>query len=259
MSHHSRPRWRLSWEFWLYLIPSVFLAVVWGCSAEDLGEGGRQSRSGRSDGRSRATSRNNLKQIGLALHNYHDTFRTFPPGGVYDRQGKGHHSWQTFLLPFVEQAETFRRVDFNRPWNDDRNAPVFRTRIEVYEIPAQSAVSAIVKRNITGGFAPSHYAGNQRVLFRNSRKRLRDILVGTSNTLFAGEVSAGFKAWGDPSNYRDPAIGLGNKPDRFGGSHGDRTQFLLIDGSVREIPNDIDPETLRRLADPADGQPVPEF
>ncbi|WP_315854190.1 DUF1559 family PulG-like putative transporter [Gemmata palustris] len=48
-------------------------------------------------------SANNLKQIGLAMHNYHDTNNAFPPAAVCDKKGKPQLSWRVLILPYIEQ------------------------------------------------------------------------------------------------------------------------------------------------------------
>ncbi|MCA9005141.1 MAG: DUF1559 domain-containing protein, partial [Planctomycetaceae bacterium] len=65
----------------------------------------------------RSVSKNNLKQIGLALHNYHDTYRVFPPGGTQTTDGAPYHGWSTSILPFVDQAPLYNQVNFDQPWN----------------------------------------------------------------------------------------------------------------------------------------------
>ncbi|HSG73025.1 MAG TPA: DUF1559 domain-containing protein, partial [Planctomycetaceae bacterium] len=66
--------------------------------------------------------KNNLKQIGLALHNYHDSFGTFPPAYTVDADGKPLHSWRTLILPFVEQQSLYDSIDLTKPWDDPANA-----------------------------------------------------------------------------------------------------------------------------------------
>src|SRR5690242_3289223 len=61
-----------------------------------------------------AQCKNNLKQLGLALHNYHDTFVTFPPGWIAaDREPQTGpcYGWGTMLLPFLDQAELYNRIN----------------------------------------------------------------------------------------------------------------------------------------------------
>ena len=61
-------------------------------------------------------SKNNLKQIGLAMHNYYDVYGMFPPGGIYTKNNEPYNSWMTSILPFVEQAGLYNQIDFNQPW-----------------------------------------------------------------------------------------------------------------------------------------------
>lgn len=92
------------------------------------------TRSGRSPTR-RSQCKNNLKQIGLALHNYHDTYGAFPPAYVADENGKPLHSWRTLILPFVDQAPLYNTIDLSKPWDDPANAKAYQADIPVYRCP----------------------------------------------------------------------------------------------------------------------------
>jgi prepilin-type N-terminal cleavage/methylation domain-containing protein len=98
----------------------------------------------------RTQCKNNLKQIGLALHNYHDTFSVFPPGLMYrpwlrGQTGRNHPEmwgWATFLLPFIEQGNLYNRLDVSRRDLTDLlaagpvEAELVRTPLPVYTCPS---------------------------------------------------------------------------------------------------------------------------
>src|SRR5262245_43438904 len=60
---------------------------------------------------------NNLKQIAIALHNYHDTWNSLPPVITTDASGKPMHSWRVFILPFLESSPANSQYNMNEPWN----------------------------------------------------------------------------------------------------------------------------------------------
>ena len=74
-------------------------------------------------------------------------------------------------------------------------------------------------------------------------------------------MAAGFKAWGDPDNLRDPTAGFGTNSVQFGNPASQRgvVQMLLTDGSVRAISIDINPQTLTALASPDGEETIGEF
>jgi len=88
---------------------------------------------------------------------------------------------------------------------------------------------------------------------------LKDMPDGNTHTLFAGEVISNFKPWGDPSNRRDPLLGLNTSPQGFGGTMNLTTHFIMADGSVRGIYNKIDPKILKAIATPDAGEEVGQF
>lgn len=197
-------------------------------------------------------NKNNLKQIGLALHNYHDVYKMFPPGGIVREDGMQLLSWQASILPYLDGAGAplFANINPDFAWNSPQNQSPFSQQIDTYLNPG-------VSRHPDG--AVSHHAGNSHLFQFNKGVSIAEITDGTSNTILAGNVSTGFKLWGDPTNVRDPGLGIGNTPEQFGGPFQGGAHFLLADGSVRFIRENIDRNVLKALATPAGGEQVGEF
>ncbi|QDT97053.1 DUF1559 family PulG-like putative transporter [Gimesia aquarii] len=202
------------------------------------------------DAARRSMSKNNMKQIGLALHNYHDVFSQFPPGGTATADGKPYHSWQTAILPFVDQAPLYNDIDFDVAWDDPSNQIIFEQEIPTYLNPS------IEEKISPDGLGLSHYVGNELVMKKNGNIGIRDMTDGTSNTILAVETGQNFKPWGDPTSIAKPTeiMGQGKKSSFRGGNH-----VLMGDGSVRFVSENIDPETLKNLSIPNDGKAIGEF
>lgn len=83
----------------------------------------------------RLSSAGHLKGIVLALHNYHDTYGSFPPAYIPDENGKPMHSWRVLILPFLEHQDLWDQYDFSRPWDDPQNLKVAQTMPSIYRSP----------------------------------------------------------------------------------------------------------------------------
>ncbi len=198
----------------------------------------------------RSQDKNNLKQIGLAMHNYHDVYNLLPPGGIVREDGTEMMSWAASMLPFLDQAPLYTRINADFGWKSPQNQAIF----------SQSIVT-LTNPGITEPTGPGacHYAGNSHLFEINKCWRFRDVTDGLSNTIAFGDVSAGFKQWGDPTNVRDPGLGIGKAPDKFGSPYRGGTHFLMTDGAVRFVSETVDPSVLKALATPNGGEQVGEF
>ena len=159
---------------------------------------------------------NNLKQIGLAFQNYHDANQSLPPGvkaanvsdwGETDAPGWG---WAAHLLPYVEQDNLFRTVQFDLSIADPRNAVARASSISVFRCPSDAAQPTITTSIEGAGGTPgaaicdvaaANYLGMSSsedigignsfewngVLYPNSRVRIADITDGTSQTFAVSE------------------------------------------------------------------------
>ena len=164
----------------------------------------------------RAQCLNNLKQIGLAMHNYHGTHDTFPPGYVSKAQGNqatGQEigpgwGWGKMLLNNLEQSPLYNSVNFSLLTTDPGSQTVRNTSLSVFLCPSNTGGSGpLTIEDGTGNIlvsdlSPSQYiavvgqwepeefpAPNNGLFYRNSRICLRDITDGSSTTLMSGERS----------------------------------------------------------------------
>lgn len=159
----------------------------------------------------RTQCRNQLKQLGLALHNYHDVHLSFPSGMIAANGNlqDGMHSGLTLLLPQLDLTPVYNHYDFNLSWRDPANLPVASTSLSIFRCP--SCPGGLPQN---GGYdlPTSDYAfskGNrawlcfdekvQSGMFDvNSDTRARDVTDGLSNTFAMGEAMSSAKLKGMP-------------------------------------------------------------
>jgi len=203
-----------------------------------------------------SSTANTLKQVGLALHNYHDTFGQLPLGGTFAKNGEVRHSWISSLQGFT--MFTFNgQLRWEEPWNSSHNQKFFRSRL-TYEFENDRLPLPTMNND---GFALSHFAANQHVMGPNRALKFSEITDGTSQTLLVGEVNSLLQPWGAPTNYRDPRLGLNRDPRGFGGdTDPGGVLFGFADGRVEYLTDQIDQSVLDALASPAGGEALgPEW
>lgn len=165
----------------------------------------------------RISCQNNLKQVGLALHNYHDALRMFPPSSVWG------HNWVPFLLPYVEQENLYEQYRWDVRWDHALNQPVVNTELSVMRCASAPTGSRRIDRlpsgrtAMAGDYAPT--SGVSPVLVRvglvpptsNLRGvittrgpiRLADVLDGTSHSLLITEDAGRPEFWNRPGRGPD--------------------------------------------------------
>lgn len=191
----------------------------------------------------RTQSRNNLKQLGLALDNYHDTFQRWPSGGTFDQNGRGMHGWGIALYPYLEASTLHQWIDYDQPWNAPYNAGCYACRLPYFINPSiDPGYTSVLRKN---EFAISHYSANSNLLSANSGVKLSEI-ESRSGTFAMGELGGDFVPWGCPYNWR-PLRGLTDAPRTYGRIENIGGNFLMADGSVRWIAPDASQEVISKL------------
>ncbi len=200
-------------------------------------------------------SRNRLKQIGLGLYNYYDTFNRFPPGGVIGQDGTAYHGWTTAVHTFIWASPWFNEVNFNIPWDDPRQVALFRDWEQAQTMTwTNPSVSPIYR---TDGLVFNHYAGNQAIFYRNSSVDRFRYGVHAGQLLVADAFDHQVPV-GVPTAWRDVTLGFKSNPDGFGCRTRDITQCLMGDGSVRDVANSVDKSVITVMAGPPEHFPAPE-
>lgn len=192
----------------------------------------------------RAQSANNLKQLGLALHNFESAYKTFPATAGLDDEGEPMISWRVAVLPFLGEQELFNEFNLEEPWDSEHNLALLERMPEAYRHP---------KRETKPGHTVYQaLVGEETLLRLKGPTRLRDVADGLSNTAMVVETQAERAVpWTAPQDYEvnmdDPSAGL--FVDGF-------CAFLFGDASVQRLPDSIDLDILKAIFTRAGGEVV---
>jgi type II secretory pathway pseudopilin PulG len=193
----------------------------------------------------RSQCSNNLKQIGIALHNYADTYGSLPPAYTVDAAGNRLHSWRTLILPFAEQQPLYDKIDLSKPWDDPANQAARESRVGMYACPSAN-LPAGHTTYLAVDTPSSALTGSTALKFAN-------ISDGTSQTLLVFEVDTKHAVhWMDPTDASEGMVvnfAAGKSLAHQGG-----TQCLLADGTVRFLATNIKPDELRAMMTAAGGE-----
>ena len=193
------------------------------------------------DAADRMTSQNNLKQIGIALHSYHDVMGTLPPAVVRDKNGKALYSWRVLILPYLEQDVIYKNWKKDEPWDSPHNKPLSDVVLKVYTLPGNP--DGVSNRTPYRVFIGKGTGFEELKMQPSKGIRISDITDGTSNTIAVVEATETVP-WAKPEEL-DFVAGKALPP--LGPPWRDEFNALLFDATVRFIPKTIKPQSLQAM------------
>ncbi len=241
----------------------------------------------------RTQCRNNLMQIGLAIHNYEMAHSTLPPGSVnasatIEDNPVGYHvGWMVQILPFMDQMVAYRKYDFDQGVYAEKNESVRRHLIPSYICPSAPTPNNLINDGAVSCYAACHNDVDSPItdkgnglMFLNSKIRYQQITDGAFCTILVGEVvpTARSLGWASGtsttlrvarplnewtrSNLNLAAqiakSDVSNQPG-FNSAHIGGAAFLFADGSCRFISENIARDVFLHLANREDGNLIEEF
>jgi prepilin-type processing-associated H-X9-DG protein len=188
----------------------------------------------------RSQCTNNLKQIGLAMHNYHSSHNTFPPAYSKSPDGKPLLSWRVQILPFLEQKALYDEFHQDEPWDSPHNKALISRMPAVYSCP--SGIRTPAREGKTTYLTPR---GPATIFPGAEPVKLQEITDGTSNTILVVDASdTAAVIWTKPDDWE---ITGEFKIQSLFGHHTKGTNFGFADGSVHFLLETIMPRIVQAL------------
>lgn len=138
-----------------------------------------------------AQATNNLRQIGIAFHNYHDAHGSFPPSFVTDENGTPLYSWRVLLLPYLEHAAAYEAFDKDASWDSPQNSVISSTMIPAYGHPEDNST-------MTSFFMPT---GVGLIAEPGKAVKFADVMDGSSNTVLVVDAGYPIGPWAAPTDF----------------------------------------------------------
>ena len=174
---------------------------------------------------------NNLKQIAIALHAYHDDYDCFPPAYVTDDKGQPMHSWRVLILPYLGEKQLYGQYNFDEPWDSTYNQSLTGQMPAVYFCPENPDKAA----RRAGETNYMVIVGNESMFPGEKSTKIADITDGTSNTIMVVETAAPGINWMKPHDLSidDMSMEINGGPEEPGSYHPEGgIHVALADGSV---------------------------
>ncbi len=226
----------------------------------------------------------NLKQVGIAIHGYHDVFGTFPAGGwIFDptqpATTRMNSGWSASVLPWVEQKPLYDSLNLSLPYNQAQNSTASATVLSVYLCPSeprqsfwnqapgdafQSADADYGGLYGPRGIGPKPYTNNppRGPFLFNQNVAMAQVLDGSSGTIFVGEAPEAINAlWASGHNIFDQSAAINARPkyeygEELTSQHPGGVNALFGDGSVHFLKNSLNLNVLAALCTRAGGEVV---
>ncbi len=176
----------------------------------------------------RTESTNNLKLIALAMHRYHDVYKSFPAQASYDKKQKPLLSWRVHLLPYLEQEALYKQFKLDEPWDSAANKPL------IAKMPALFRSPNIVDAD--PGKTTYLVPVGPALIFDGPKKtKITEITDGTSNTILVVEADDSRAVWWtQPGDYtvdrKEPKAGLLRPALRFSSPHSPTARCAPLPG-----------------------------
>lgn len=238
----------------------------------------------------RLSCKNQLRQLGLALHNYHDTHSLFPAGSYVLGPSSPTMSgwgWGAMVLPNIEQTPLYQQLDFNLGTAVGSNLRLIAMPLAVWRCPSDVAPETMTFfpwEDPPLDIASGNYCGVEKLLSEMSHTRIADVTDGTSQTLLLGERvvdssingslphTAGWFgqiAFADSYEYRSiphmsthhasPINGSLRSATHFSSRHTGGATFVFADGSVRFMSESLDSVVFEAIGTPNGGESAGTF
>lgn len=196
-----------------------------------------------------AQCKNQLKGIAIAILNYEEVHRAFPPAYTVDANGQPLHSWRVLILPYMEEKALYDQIDLKEPWNSPKNSRLHDRMPAIYGCPEGNPRE----------LGMTHYlavVGEQCIMTPTGERGFRDVLDGASNTLMIGE-SQNPVNWMEPRDIPFENVSTWGDQNGLSGQHrnGRNGHVLMADGFVRTISNEMSID-LKALCTVAGGETV---
>lgn len=199
--------------------------------------------------------KNNLKQIGLALWNYHDTYSAFPAAR------DAGHSWRIRVLPFMWSSPQYSVYDFDQAWNAKNNIT-----IDTRPLPSKSDELVVYGNpygppcDVNDPHVTSYLliVGHDAFAHPNQTRKQGDISDGLENTIAAGEVASSDVHWLSPVDLElnTMSFAINKGPQSISSCHPSGPAVLFCDGAVFRINPAIDAEIVRGMCTISGGEQI---
>ena len=209
------------------------------------------------DSANRMKSSNNMKQIGLAVHNYNDVYGDLP-SNTYSPDGKPLLSWRVHILPYIEQDNLHRQFNLNEPWDSPSNRPLLAAMPRLYVVPISPPNTPPGLTYYRGFSSPGAVFDRRRVVNRAPRPEellsMGNFKDNSTNTALVVEAADAIE-WTKPDDL-DASPG---KPfPKMAGFHrGGKFVMLMADGSVRTLRPEVSESNLRATVTHNGGESLP--
>lgn len=222
----------------------------------------------------RTSCLNNLRQIGVALHDYEVMCGRFPPGGIEllaNKTDGRQYAWGAFLLPHVEQTALYESFNFSQPYYIGTNVTAAKTRLAVFVCPSSPRAATM----LSGGLGASDYGGiyGERVTGPNDPPkgvmlydraiRIAEIRDGTSNTMAVSEdCDTSNMQWVNALNVFDvssPINAASSIENDIKSQHPGGANGAFCDGSARFLAESMAIKTLAAICTRDGGEAVGNF